>query len=161
MAGGVELQPSPAALEPWWNQLMAPLRLSAQAKGLELLDEGPVAQAPLNFDAVRLAQAVTNVVGNAIKFTPRGRIDVRGIWNVADGELEVHVADNGPGIAGLDRARIFVPYAQGEAGRLANRGAGLGLSIAREIVRAMGGQIALAPAAARGAQFIITVPLRA
>ena len=119
-----------------------------------------MAHAPLNFDAVRLAQALTNVIGNAIKFTPSGRVEVRGIWNVADGELEVHVADSGPGITGADRAQIFVPYAQGEAGRRASHGAGLGLSIAREIVRAMDGRIELASAAARGAEFVIRVPLR-
>ncbi len=161
MAGGVELAPARVDLEPWWSRMMAPLRLSAQAKGLELADEGPVSRTPLTFDAVRLSQALTNVIGNAIKFVPAGRIDVRGIWNVADGELEVHVADDGPGITGADRAQIFVPYAQGAAGRTANRGAGLGLSIAREIVRAMGGQITLAPAAARGAEFVIRVPLKA
>ena len=161
MAAGVDLSPGRVELEPWWGQMMAPLRLSAQAKGLELVDEGPQARAPLYFDAVRLAQALTNVIGNAIKFTPSGRVDVRGIWNVADGELEVHVADSGPGITGADRAQLFVPYAQGEAGRSANRGAGLGLSIAREILRAMGGQLTLAPAAARGAEFVIRVPLQA
>jgi len=161
MATGIDLQASRVALEPWWGQMMAPLRLSAQAKGLDLVDEGPVSSVPLNFDAVRLAQALTNVIGNAIKFTPIGRVEVRGIWNVADGELEVHVADSGPGITGTDRAQVFVPYAQGEAGRTANRGAGLGLSIAREIVRAMGGRIELAPALPGGAEFVIRVPLRA
>ena len=160
MATGVALQPTRVELAPWWERMMAPLRLSAQAKGLELLDDGPVSSLPLTFDAVRLAQALTNVIGNAIKFTPSGRIEVRGIWNVADGELEVHVADSGPGITGADRAQIFVPYAQGEAGRRASHGAGLGLSIARGIVRAMDGRIELASAAARGAEFVIRVPLR-
>ncbi len=161
MASGVELRHSRVELEPWWGRMMAPLRLSAQVKGLDLRDEAPVSSVPLEFDAVRLAQALTNVIGNSIKFTPSGRVEVRGIWNVADGELEVHVVDNGPGITGADRAQIFVPYAQGEAGRSANRGAGLGLSIAREIVRAMGGRIALAPATGRGAEFVVAVPLRA
>ena len=160
MTAGIPLQPKRVELGPWWQRLMAPLRLSAQVKGLELVDDGPVASVPLEFDAVRLAQALTNVIGNAVKFTPAGRVEVRGIWNVADGELEVHVADSGPGITGADRARIFVPYAQGDAGRQASRGAGLGLSIAREIVRAMGGEIVLAPAAARGAEFVVRVPLR-
>ena len=161
MAAGIDLHPARVALEDWWAQMMAPLRLSAQGKGLELRDEAPVARAPLHFDAVRLAQALTNVIGNAIKFTPSGRVEVRGIWNVADGELEVHVSDNGPGITGADRAQLFVPYAQGEAGRNASRGAGLGLSIAREIVRAMGGQLALAPSTGRGAEFVVRVPLGA
>ena len=159
MAGGIELAPVRVELAPWWERMMAPLRLSAQAKGLELLEDAPVSQAPLTFDAVRLAQALTNVIGNAIKFTPAGRVEVRGIWSVADGELEVHVADSGPGIAGADRAQVFVPYVQGTAGRSSRHGAGLGLSIAREIVRAMGGEIALAPAAGRGAEFVIRVPL--
>ena len=161
MAVGVDLQPVRVELAPWWERMMAPLRLSARAKGLELLDEGPVSSVALTFDAVRLSQALTNVVGNAIKFTPAGRVDVRGIWNVADGDLEVHVVDNGPGVAAADRAELFVPYAQGDAGRSARHGAGLGLSIAREIVRAMGGELTLAPPMARGAEFVIRVPLRA
>jgi signal transduction histidine kinase len=111
MAAGVDLEPARVDLTPWWERMMAPLSLSAQAKGLELLDEGPVASVPLVFDPVRLAQALTNVIGNAIKFTPSGRVEVRGIWNVADRELEVHVADSGPGIAAADRAHLFVPYA--------------------------------------------------
>ena len=160
MATGVDLQPARVDLEPWWDRTLAPLRLSAQAKGLELREEVPVSSVPLHFDAIRLAQALTNVIGNAIKFTPSGRVEVRGIWNVADAELEVHVVDSGPGITGADRGQVFVPYAQGEAGRSANRGAGLGLSIAREIVRAMGGRIALAPEKVLGAEFVIQVPLR-
>jgi two-component system sensor histidine kinase EvgS len=161
MAGGIELQPAPTELRPWWNQMMAPLRLSAQAKGLELRDEAPASELPLDFDAVRLAQALTNVIGNAIKFTPSGAVDVKASWSAADGVLRVRVIDSGPGIAAHDRAQIFVPYAQGEAGRSASRGAGLGLSITREILRAMGGEIALAPAAAQGAEFVVRVPLRA
>ena len=160
MATGVDLQAARVDLGAWWERMMAPLHLSAEAKGLELLDDGPVSGVPLNFDPIRLAQALTNVIGNAIKFTPAGRVAVRGIWNVADGDLEVHVVDNGPGITGADRTRLFEPYAQGEAGRSTNRGAGLGLSIAREIVRAMGGEIGLAPVAARGAEFVVRVPLR-
>ncbi|MEP6505416.1 MAG: HAMP domain-containing sensor histidine kinase, partial [Betaproteobacteria bacterium] len=161
MAGGLELSPAPTALAPWWNQTLAPLRLLAQAKGLELHEEEPNAPTPLNFDAVRLAQALTNVVGNAIKFTPSGSVDVTARWDAADGLFSVEVADSGPGVSAMDRAQLFVPYSQGAAGRSAHRGAGLGLSIAREILRAMGGEIVLRPAAARGAEFVVSVPLRA
>jgi signal transduction histidine kinase len=86
-----------------------------------------------------LARVVENLLDNAVRHTPaRGRIDVR--WGCEGTTLHFAVADMGPGIAAQDLPHLFTPLYRGEASR--NRqtgGAGLGLAIARRILRAHGG----------------------
>ncbi len=159
MAGALTLEASPTDLSAWWQRTLAPLQLSAQSKRLVLQVEPPVAAQPVVFDGVRLGQALANIIGNAIKFTPAGSVTVQGRWQAETGRLTVRVADTGPGISPADRARLFMPYAQGELGRAAGRGAGLGLAISHGIVAAMGGTIEVDCPAAGGTQFVVSVPL--
>ena len=89
-------------------------------------------------DATRLQQVLINLVGNAIKFTREGGVNVEFTWQ--QGRLHVAIRDSGPGIGDDDVATIFEPYRQaGSAQR--SKGAGLGLTISRALVRAMGGDI--------------------
>jgi signal transduction histidine kinase len=107
-------------------------------------------------DPDRIRQIVVNLLSNAVKFTPEGGRVL--LSAEADGEqVRVQVADSGPGIAGEDHERVFdafVQLAPTADGALA-QGAGLGLSISRELARAMGGDVTLSSAPGQGATFTL------
>jgi len=106
-------------------------------------------------DGDRLAQALTNLVGNAFKFTPaRGVVQLSAAQR--DGKVRFEVSDSGPGIAPGDLPHLFEPFWQ--AKKTAHLGAGLGLKITRAIVEAHDGSIEVANLAVRGACFRIELP---
>lgn len=110
-------------------------------------------------DPGRLRQVLSNLVGNAIKFTERGHVGLsvapEGLDNV-----RFEVRDTGVGIAADKQKIIFEPFAQAD-GSATRRfgGAGLGLTITRQIVVLMGGEIGVTSEAGRGARFWVTIPL--
>lgn len=158
-------QPQPTDLAAWWEQVLAPGRLAAQRKGLvfDARWRGPAPIVPL--DATRLQQVVQNLVGNAVKFTPVGRVAVTGELRPGprarahERLLWIEVRDAGPGLSEADRQRLFQPYAQGDQGRAANQGAGLGLAICRQLMQGLGGQIVLDSPPGAGAVFTLTLPV--
>ncbi|MDE2371365.1 MAG: transporter substrate-binding domain-containing protein [Burkholderiales bacterium] len=158
-ATGIELEARPQDLRAWWDETLAPLRLRARERNLEFADTAPAAAQPLVFDGARLAQVLRNLVGNAVRYTGEGRIDVDGRWDATQRRLRIEVRDTGPGIPEAERAHLFEPYAQGEAGRQARAGAGLGLAIARQIVEAMGGRISVGAVLPHGARFTFEVAM--
>ena len=91
-------------------------------------------------DGDRLAQVLTNLIDNALKFTPRGGA-VRVAVHPAQGGVLVEVTDTGQGIPAADLPRIFERFYQVDKARGPRRGTGLGLAITAEIVRAHGGRI--------------------
>ena len=115
--------------------------------------------ASVGADADALAVAIGNLVANAIAHSPRGatvRLDGR-----RDGSaVEIAVADDGPGVPAADRDRIFQPFARGSAAsdRRGDGGVGLGLSVARRILEAHGGELRLDPASPTGARFVARLP---
>jgi signal transduction histidine kinase len=104
-----------------------------------------------------------NLVENALRHAREGgEVEVRSERH--DRVVEIHVSDDGQGVADDDRERIFEPfYRAPDARALSPDGSGLGLAIAREIARAHSGDITLAPPARRpqGARFIVRLPLSA
>jgi two-component system OmpR family sensor kinase len=116
-------------------------------------------------DGDRLAQVFTNLVDNAIKFTPSGGVVTLSGWG-ADDSVYLSVEDGGPGIPVGERERIFERFYQTDKSRRGDRtrGVGLGLAIAREIIQAHGGSISIGdPAAsnssAHGSVFVVKIPL--
>ncbi|MCB1788884.1 MAG: response regulator [Gammaproteobacteria bacterium] len=105
-------------------------------------------------DATRLQQVLLNLVGNAIKFTESGNINVEFDWQ--EDRLHVSVADSGPGIAEHQQAHIFEPFHQGASAQH-GKGAGLGLSISRALVTAMGGELELVSSGANGSRFAFSI----
>jgi PAS domain S-box-containing protein len=111
-------------------------------------------------DEQRVAQILDNLVNNAIKFTAKGRVDVD-IYRFSAGQWAVKVADTGPGISDEAQTYIF------DAFRLVNtaivrenRGAGLGLSITKQLVKLMGGEIQLESKPGEGSTFTVILPLK-
>jgi len=107
-------------------------------------------------DRTRVVQVLSNLLRNAIKFTPRdGRI-VIGV-DTSDHAVQFSVTDTGPGISAEKRARVFDRYWQSSQGAR-QRGAGLGLSIAKGIVEAHGGRIWVESVPGEGSEFAFTIP---
>jgi two-component system sensor histidine kinase BaeS len=109
-------------------------------------------------DPVRIGQIVSNVLSNAIKFTPRGGAVLVSCSRRAD-QLEISVKDSGPGIADGERDQIFEHGVRGSASK-GSTGSGFGLAIAKEFVEAHGGSIVVAPGITGGARFVISLPGR-
>ena len=109
-------------------------------------------------DERRLTQVLLNLAGNAVKFTDKGRVELRA--NVVDGACRVEVADTGPGIAPDDQARIFEEFQQiDDASTREKGGTGLGLAISRRIVELHGGRLWVQSTPGEGATFLFTLPL--
>jgi signal transduction histidine kinase len=128
----------------------------AAAKNIELRIDVP----PFTFiaDRLRMLQVVSNLVGNAIKFTPAGG-DVTLQAKSTGGLVEFIVSDTGPGIAMSELPYIFDKFQQfPRPGTSGNRGAGLGLSIAKGLVDLHGGSIQVQSEAGQGSVFTVTLP---
>ena len=150
------LDPRPLDLAPLLTEMCESFRAQAAPRNQTLVCETAPGLPPVLADRDRLAQVLTNLVGNALKFTPEGgRISLRA--EEAEDSVRITVEDTGPGIAPDDLPRIFDPYWQ--AGRTARLGAGLGLTIAKGIVEGHGGSITVMSKPGEGTTFTFTLPI--
>lgn len=112
-------------------------------------------------DAERLRQVLTNLIGNSLKFTETGEVAVKVSWSASSqgGRLRFEVKDTGPGFSPELRDRLFQPFEQGDnTTSRAHEGAGLGLAISANLVKAMGGQISAESRNGAGATFWFDIP---
>ncbi|MEJ2468438.1 MAG: ATP-binding protein, partial [Campylobacterales bacterium] len=110
-------------------------------------------------DPLRIQQVISNLLGNAIKFTPPGG-EIRIEASYADASITVSVTDTGIGIAANDLRQIFDPFSQARSDELTGRGGtGLGLSISAQLVRHMGGEITVQSHPGIGSTFTFTLPV--
>ena len=110
-------------------------------------------------DARRVSQVLLNLVGNAIKFTDAGEIEIRAA--AVDGQFVLTVRDTGPGIADADQERIFGEFQQIENTDTRKKGGtGLGLAISKRMVEMQGGMISVESALGRGSTFRVVLPVR-
>ena len=144
------------------NKLLADVvqgrELHIQARQLSVLSEAPAIMRTL--DVEKLQVALDNLLSNAIDFSPEGGV-IRLQAELLDGALRIACIDQGPGIAAEDAERIFEPFVQGNRpAPVPRRGSGVGLSIVRELMKAMGGRVFLihGDGKVRGANFRIEVP---
>ncbi|MEH0164553.1 ATP-binding protein [Roseateles microcysteis] len=147
------------------GDVCALLGQTAHEKGLSFeLQMSPGLPALVLGDASRIKQVLHNLIGNAIKFTERGQVLVK-LGTVLDMRagtlLRFVVQDSGEGIAADQLEHIFAPFEQAAAGLRRQEGAGLGLTISRELARAMGGDLCCSSTPGEGSQFEFTLPLRA
>jgi len=136
---------------------------AATVKGLVLKLDAPDLPPLLRGDPVRLGQILGNFASNAVKFTERGRIEIRAVRLPGGNgrqQLRFEVCDSGPGIAESDRARLFQPFEQLDSSLTRKHGGtGLGLAISRRLAEMMGGRIGVDSAPNEGATFWLEVPL--
>lgn len=144
------------------RQTVESLRARAAAKGLGLgLAVTPQVPDWIIADGERLRQLVLNLVGNAVKFTATGRVDVALATEAGPAQpwLMLTVRDTGPGIAAEEHRRIFEPYYR--VGLTAQeQGSGLGLALVAGLCGSMGGEVRVESAPGAGASFQVRLPLR-
>ena len=160
-AGGFALESWPFSLRTVLDETMRWFSAKARQKGLALACDlpGTVPDALMG-DPVRLRQILTNLVGNAVKFTERGEVVVRvslAAHLLEEVCLQFAVCDTGIGISPEDQGRIFSPFAQADSSTTRiYGGTGLGLAIVSELVSMMGGRLWLESQPGRGSSFYFT-----
>jgi signal transduction histidine kinase/CheY-like chemotaxis protein len=159
-AGRLDLVSEPFDLHRLVEGIVELLAPHAQSKGLEIaVSIDADVPARVLGDGLRLRQVLTNLAGNAVKFTDRGGIGVN-VERAQDGRLLFKVMDTGPGVAPDRRAAIFEDFEQGDGSNARHyEGAGLGLAISKRIVSLMGGELALADNSDGGAAFSFAISL--
>ncbi|MBL8441572.1 MAG: response regulator, partial [Betaproteobacteria bacterium] len=129
----------------------------AQNLALEFSLADGVPEAVLS-DPARLRQILSNLIGNALKFTSSGRVSVQ-VEPAAPGSLTFTVVDTGIGINADDQARIFDSFTQADPSTTRRfGGSGLGLAICKQLVRALGGEIGVESTPGKGSRFHFTLP---
>ncbi len=157
-AGMMELHPESVRLGDLVDDVLAAFRLAAGKKGISLVNKAGKLP-PLMLDAHRLRQVLFNLVGNAVKFTSRGSIEVAASYS--GGRLSLSVSDTGCGIPPGDLERILDPFVQvSDPSHSADRagGTGLGLTICRRLVEMMGGELTVESELGKGSKFTAKVP---
>ncbi|MBS0663851.1 MAG: response regulator [Verrucomicrobia bacterium] len=166
-SGKLKLEPQPCSVRECVEDALDLVATKAAAKGIELLhwidDAVP---ATIYADGNRLRQVLTNLLGNAVKFTTAGEIEVRVVAERsgpdprAQVRLVFSVRDTGVGIPADQQDRLFKPFTQLDHGLTRRHGGtGLGLAICKNVVALMGGDITLASEAGKGSTFTFIVPV--
>lgn len=160
---GTQLRTEPFSVPDFVTNLREMFSDLTQAKGLNLLISVEQVEPELIGDELRLKQAVINLLGNAIKFTDDGEVELKLRQRVLDPhhvELELSVRDTGPGLTKAERSRIFDPFVQLELdARKSEKGTGLGLSIVQRIAEAMDGEAHVRSVPGAGSEFSFTACL--
>ncbi len=153
-AGKLTLNPQPFDPRELVDSVVQQYRPIADQKGLDLGWHASGLPEAVELDRQRVRQILANIVGNALKFTEQGRVDLEA--RSSDIELWFSVRDTGPGIPEDEQEAIFEEFSQ--AGTDV-RGTGLGLAISRRLARAMGGDITVSSEPSQGSVFEVRLPL--
>ncbi len=164
-AGRLELSEGPVPFGELVAEVVGLFEPKARSKGLEVqLRSSPSLPELIWGDGLRLRQIISNLVGNAVKFTDAGLVSVsvecerRGLDAV---DVRVTVADTGIGISEDELGRLFEPFGQAHASTAQRYGGtGLGLSIARRLAEAMGGTLTVSSRPGAGSSFRVALPAR-
>jgi len=158
-AGKMELRPEELLIPEFCDSLLTPFRLPAEKKNIDLYVQYDPNLPTIRQDAGKVRQILTNLVSNAIKFTPEGgRVNLR---VAPDGDFVVFtVADTGVGIPSDEHDRVFEKFRQAGRSTLTreHEGTGLGLSIVRELCGLLGGDVSLKSDLGRGSTFTVRLP---
>lgn len=166
-SGQIRLRLAPVTIQEIAHVPLERSREQAERAGLELLVAIPDGLPPVLVDSERIQQVITNLLHNAIKFTPAGgtvtlEASVAESGNSMPYELTVAVRDTGAGIPKQDLSRIFERFYKSDRARTRGRGGtGLGLAIARHIVQSHGGRLWVRSKEGKGSTFYFTLPLAA
>lgn len=160
-SGGETVQLGDVKLLPWLQLVLERVRPEAQAAGLGLRSfvAATVSNSAAHTDQVLLGRLISNLLCNAIRYTPRGSVLLAMRRAHAHAGLWIEVWDTGIGISEADHARIFDPYVQiGNRERDRSKGLGLGLAIVWQICNLLGLSVSVRSIAHRGTRFRVTLP---
>ena len=160
-AQGIDLHPQEIDVAKLIDDTTAMCMPSAVEKGLKLACELDISRPSVaRIDPFRLRQILLNMIGNAVKFTERGSVRVYAREVDAGASLLIHVQDTGVGIEPAVLERIFEPFVQADSSSSRGfGGTGLGLTITRDICRAMGGEIWCNSSPGKGSTFFAKLPM--
>ncbi|WP_295443597.1 PAS domain-containing protein [uncultured Thiodictyon sp.] len=164
-AGRLELESASFAPPLVLKEIQSLFSAAARAKRLQLdIDWSGPAQQRYTGDVYRLRQMLSNLVGNAIKFTDQGTIRITATETGRDGTtalLEFAVSDTGIGISRDQQAELFKPFSQADSSITRQySGTGLGLSIVRTLAQLMGGGVGIESEPGRGSRFLFRIPAK-
>ncbi|MDX8398206.1 MAG: ABC transporter substrate-binding protein [Mariprofundaceae bacterium] len=156
-SGAMSLNIAPFQLQECIDDSLSPFILKAKEKNIELDAFFEQVPSTIYGDVARIRQVLINMVGNAIKFTEHGRVDL----NISCDKTHIKFAikDTGIGISVIDQKLVFEPFHQAEA--LINRkydGTGLGITISKRFATLMGGDLQLKSTLGKGSEFILSFP---
>ncbi len=157
-AGSMTLREADVRTDALFEELERDFEASAKEKEIELKFDLPPKMPVLTGDRDKIAMALHNLVGNAIKYTPAGGEVVVKVEE-ADGHFRVEVKDNGIGISEEDSQRVFEKFYRARDKRIKHvTGSGIGLALAREVVRLHGGDISVESEIDEGSRFTMSLP---
>jgi len=161
-SGRMQLKPTPFDLVNMVREVTDLMSIRAREKGLQLeVDLSSIFPRYIKSDEARLRQVLLNLTSNAVKYTMEGNITVRlHLAENAPQHLVIEVEDTGPGISAKDQQRLFEPFLQLDEGK-EQKGTGLGLTITRQFVKLMKGEITLESTPGKGSLFRIELPFEA
>ena len=160
-SGSMEIVPAPTVVSKLVGDVVGSFRASKKVELRCKVDALPA----LMVDPQRVGQMLFDLVGNAVKFTTSGFVEVRATFTpegslpvATEGTLRIEVEDSGCGIGDEDQKRVMSPYEQLNAKEARHGGTGLGLALCRQLAQVMGGELSVASTLGRGSTFTITLP---
>ena len=156
----IELEKVPVNIDELFRSTLAPLEFQAKEKGVKfsLVIEDDIPEY-VRGDPTRLRQILLNLVGNAVKFTNTGEVSV--VLDTALERMRLKVTDTGIGINTQAQSSLFEPYVQADKTTMRKfGGSGLGLTIVKQLVSAMGGKIVVNSVPGRGSIFTVFLPMK-
>lgn len=160
-AGRLQLNVQPFSLAALLREVCGQIEPQVQGKGLSLRrpDELP-GQVRLHGDAVRLRQILLNLMANALRHTREGHIGLQCRLDPLGRGLQLQVDDTGPALSDENQQRLFERFDGQDNATVRVAGGGVGLAISRELVKAMGGTIAISSQREGGNSIVVDLPLR-
>ncbi|MBP0010738.1 sensor histidine kinase, partial [Roseofilum sp. Belize Diploria] len=164
-AGKMELHQNRFNLYDMLSSLYQMFKLKAEHQGLSLSFDVSAKVPPfIEADSGKLRQVFINLLGNALKFTPQGgiqvQVDCANHWSENNATLICEVQDTGIGIAPNELSRLFEPFVQSASDRGFQEGTGLGLPISQQVVELMGGKLMVESEVGKGSKFQFTLPVK-
>jgi PAS domain S-box-containing protein len=162
-AGRMQLAQKTFSIRNLLRDIESMFRLRADAKRIRF--EVVALGEPIEYivaDAGKIRQVLINLLGNAIKFTERGRVLLTVSLNYRGSDclrLSAQVEDTGLGLTAEEQSRLFQPFVQGDAGQHTHGGTGLGLAICRGVAKLMGGDITVSSRLGNGSTFSLEIPV--
>jgi signal transduction histidine kinase/DNA-binding response OmpR family regulator len=157
-AGKTEISPAKISVPAFLAQVQADFLDAAKKRGLALETWVDPGITEVTTDPAKLTQIASNLIGNALKFTEKGHIEVRA-EEKSGGRWALVVSDTGIGIPEDEQRSIFEEFRQGEAPEHRGRGGtGLGLAIVKQLALVLGGTVSLQSARGEGSRFLVTLP---
>lgn len=150
----ISLNPSRFSLDRLAGDIEALFRTQSTAKGLVFEVKASPAEIEVECDELRLRQILINLVSNALRYTQQGEVSVH--FRHRDDKLYIRVLDSGRGIEPADIERIFDAFTR--VGKDNTSGAGLGLTITRQLIKRMGGQLKVESEPGTGSEFRVVIP---